>query len=191
MFGKKSFTCPYCYEQHSITDCTYKCSYNIPGTKKECKNNFPKLAGGAIHNKYLKQCQKCDSAKLYRFCPVKGENERGEIPERACSNNFSVALIGAKASGKTNYIAVLVDEIKRKMARSFDCSLIVCNQRTQENYNAIYYKPLYENATVVQVTDKGDSEPLIYAIDFFDTKKNKYKINRKIQLKMQQIHIYQ
>ena len=44
----KKFTCPYCYEQHSDNDCTYKCSYNIVGVNKSCKYDFEKNPDGTI-----------------------------------------------------------------------------------------------------------------------------------------------
>lgn len=185
MFDDK-FICPYCYEKHGKNDCIYMCSYNIAGTKKDCKYDFPKNADGTIPPKYIGKCLKCDNAKLSRFCPSKtSKGAMLEIPERACGNTFSVALIGAKQSGKSNYIAVLVNEIKKKMSRNMDCSLIFCNQQTNDIYQNTYYKPLYENSTTVKGTDaNNDSIPLIYSIDFFDTKSKSYKIKNSITMSL-------
>lgn len=176
MFDKK-FICPYCYELHGKNDCIYTCSYNIAGTKKDCKYDYPKNADGTIPLKYIGKCLKCDNAKLSRFCPSKTKKGRlWEIPDRACGSTFSIALIGAKESGKSNYIAVLVNEIKKKMARNMDCSLIFCNQETNNAYQNTYYKPLYENSVPVKGTDTNDeTPPLIYSIDFFDAKHSKIK----------------
>ena len=182
------FICPYCYEKHEEKDCVFTCSYSLKTTSgvKKCKYDFPKEANDRIAYKYLKKCKKCDNAKLFMYCPTK--NEQGklwEIPERACSNNFSIALIGAKQAGKSNYIAVLVNEIKKKMARSMDCSLIFCNQNTHDTYQNTYYKPLYEHATTVKGTDANvESAPLIYSIDFFDSKSKKYKIKNSVTLSL-------
>lgn len=195
MFNHSKFICPYCYEVHDFKDCIYTCSYNIAGTKnqtqgntsgtqKKCKYEFTKNADSTIPIKYLKQCMKCDAAKLSRFCPNR-KDKMWEIPERACENTFSIALIGAKESGKSNYIAVLVNEIKKKMSRSMDCSLIFCNQQTNDDYYNTYYKPLFENATTVKGTDASvESAPLIYSIDFFQSKKNSYKIKDSITLSL-------
>lgn len=180
MLGNNKFICPYCYEKHSANDCIYRCAYNSSGalknsdgSVKQCKFDFPKNADGTIPIKYIKKCEKCDNAKLIRFCPTKSQRGKMlEIPERACGNTFSIALIGAKQSGKSNYIAVLVNEIKKKMARNMDCSLIFCNQQTNDAYQNTYYKPLYENATTVKGTDANDdAPPLIYSIDFYKGKK--------------------
>lgn len=186
------FMCPYCYEKHSTNECIYKCSYkmnlgkNPNGTPnmKFCVNNFPKNPDGTIPPSYIKKCLKCSSAKLYRYCPNNRTGKLWEIPDRVLDSNFSVALIGAKASGKSNYIAVLVDEIKRKMSRNFDCSLIDCNQQTRENYQNNYYRPLYENSVTVAATDKGESEPLIYSIDFYNTKGKNYKIKHSVTISL-------
>lgn len=180
MFGDNKFICPYCYEKHGTNDCIYRCAYNSSGvlknsdgTVKQCKFDFQKNADGTIPTKYIKKCIKCDNAKLIRFCPTKSQKGKMlEIPERACGNTFSIALIGAKQSGKSNYIAVLVNEIKKKMSRNMDCSLIFCNQQTNDAYQSTYYKPLYENATTVKGTDANDdAPPLIYSIDFYKANK--------------------
>ncbi len=176
MFDDK-FICPYCYEKHSTKDCVYKCSYNIPGSSKTCKYDFPKNADGTIPQKYVGKCMKCDSAKLSRFCPSSIRGGRMlEIPERACKNAFSIALVGAKQSGKSNYIAVLINEIKKKMSRNLNCSLMFCNQDTNVAYRNTYFKPLYENSVPVVGTDThADAPPLIYSVDFFDPKSHKIK----------------
>lgn len=185
MFNQGKFICPYCYEVHDIKDCKYTCSYNIVGTSKKCKYDYPKNPDSTIPIKYIKKCMKCDSAKLSRYCPNKASGKMWEIPERACGNTFSVALIGAKESGKSNYIAVLVNEIKKKMSRSMDCSLIFCNQQTNDDYYNTYYRPLFEQATTVRGTDvNADSAPLIYSIDFFQQKGKSYKIRDSITLSL-------
>lgn len=186
LFGDNKFICPYCYEKHSEKDCIYTCSYNIMGNKKDCKYDYPKKSDGTIALNYLPKCKKCDNAKLSRYCPTKTKGGRlWEIPERACGNTFSIALIGAKQSGKSNYIAVLVDEIKKKMARNMDCSLIFCNQQTNDTYQNTYYKPLYENSITVKGTDAIDEiPPLIYSIDFFDKTSKSYRIKSSITLSL-------
>lgn len=169
MFGKK-FICPYCYEKHDEKECIYTCSYNIAGVKKNCKYDLPKNPDGTIPSKYLNKCKKCDNAKLFRYCPTLQERGKWwEIPDRACNNSFSIALIGAKETGKSNYIAVLVREIDKKMTRSLGCSFRFCNQETNVAYQNTYYKPLYEQSIPVKGTDARDNTPpLIYAIDFAD-----------------------
>lgn len=180
MLGNKKFICPYCYEKHNTKNCIYKCTYNSSGilkssdgSTKRCKFDFQKNADGTIPLKYISKCQKCDNAKLIRFCPMRSQKGKMfEIPERVSENTFSIALIGAKQSGKSNYIAVLVNEIKKKMSRNFDCSLIFCNQQTNDTYQNTYYKPLYENAITVKGTDANDdAPPLIYSIDFYKSNK--------------------
>jgi len=184
MFGSDRFICPYCYEKHSQKDCIYTCSYHIVGSNKECKYDFPKNPDKTIPLKYISKCMKCDNAKLTRLCPSTNRNGKMlEIPDRACSNNFSIALVGAKQSGKSNYIAVLINEIKKKMSRNMDCSLIFCNQETNTAYQNTYYKPLYENSVPVIGTDiNADAPPLIYSIDFFD--KKTYKIKDSVTLSL-------
>lgn len=184
----KKFICPYCYEKHTEKECKYTCSYTIKTTLgvKSCKYDEGHKENGLIKDKFIGKCKKCHEAKLFMYCPTKHEQGKNwEIPERARGDNFSIALIGAKQSGKSNYIAVLVNEIKKKMARSMECALMFCNQDTSDAYQNTYYKPLYESATTVKGTDANvDSKPLIYSIDFFDGKSKSHKIKNSITLSL-------
>jgi GTPase SAR1 family protein len=89
-------------------------------------------------------------------------------------NNFSIALLGAKASGKSNYIGVLINEIRRKMTGPFNCSLsITSSQETKQAYEDIYYRPLYIEGHTVLATAGGQvPPPLIFPLRFMDENNN-------------------
>ena len=113
----KKFTCPYCYGKHDVITSGLKCSYNVPGKAVKCvhdgtPNAVIKDNAGWIPNKDKPRCMKCTSARKAVYCDV----VKKEIPTDFLNGeSFSVALLGAKASGKSNYIGVLINEIKKKM----------------------------------------------------------------------------
>ena len=108
----KKFTCPYCYGVHDIAKIGMKCSYNVPGRSDKCITNVQKDAAGWIPERDKGRCLKCTAAKKSVYCSVLNK----EVPADFLNEeSFSVALLGAKASGKSNYIGVLINEIKRKM----------------------------------------------------------------------------
>lgn len=167
----KKFTCPYCYGIHDVLSCSLKCSYNVPGKTDKCITNVKKDANGWIETQYNTTCLKCKAARKSVFCSVVNK----EIPSDFLNGpSFSVALLGAKASGKSNYIGVLVNEIKKKMTSSFNCTLsLTASEESKDYYNDNYYNPLFKQGYAVDATDKAiDIPPLIFPLRFMD-KKNK------------------
>ncbi len=172
-FGKKNtFTCPYCYAEHSVADCGLKCSYNIIGNAdKKCKFAVPKDQDGWIPLAYKKKCIDCKEAAKQLFC----DEIKKEIPiEFLSMKSLPIALLGAKASGKSNYIGVLINEIKKRMTAPFNCSLsMTCSKESKEAYDEWYYRPLFVEGRTARATDAGtEVPPLIFPLRFMD-KKNK------------------
>ena len=162
------FTCPYCYATHTLDTCGMKCSYNIAGTNAVCKKNLPKSQDGWIPQIYKKQCMSCKDARKRIYCPTVEK----EIPTEFLSGeSLPIALIGAKASGKSNYIGVLIDEVKRKMARSFNTTLSVsCDETSKRFYDQFYKMPLFNQGEVVAATDAGEMPPMIFPLRFMDNR---------------------
>jgi len=172
-FGKsKTFTCPYCYKEHSVTDCGLKCSYNLLGKEeKKCAFGYPKDEDGWIATAYKKKCIDCKEASKQIFCEI----EKKEIPiEFLSMKSLPIALLGAKASGKSNYIGVLVNEIKKRMSGPFNCSIsMTCSRESKEAYEEWYYRPLFVEGHTVRATDGGtEIPPLIFPLRFMDKKDN-------------------
>lgn len=164
----KNFTCPYCYGKHSIQTSGLKCSYNIPGKSDKCYTSVTKDAQGWIDDKDKAKCMKCTVARKSVYCNVVNK----EIPSDFLNEeSLSIALLGAKASGKSNYIGVLINEIKRKMTASFNCTLsLTSSEESREFYNTHYYEPLYKYGSVVDATSQNDVPPLIFPLRFMDKK---------------------
>ena len=162
----KKFTCPYCYGTHDVMTSTLKCSYNVPGSTKKCITNVVKDSQGNIPNRDKPRCLRCTAARKAVYCDV----VKKEIPSDFLNGqNFSVALLGAKASGKSNYIGVLVNEIKKKMTSAFNCTLsLAASEESKEYYDEHYYKPLFKHARVVDATSQDDIPPLIFPLRFMD-----------------------
>jgi GTPase SAR1 family protein len=177
--SKGKFTCPYCYAEHDITDCGLKCSYNIIGkTVKKCKfgiekydvKDGPDWTYDWIPLAHKKKCINCKEAAKQLFCDV---YKTKEIPiEFLSMKSLPIALLGAKASGKSNYIGVLINEIRKKMTGPFNCSLsMACSQESKQAYDEWYYRPLYEKGITVRGTDaETEVPPLIFPLRFMNVK---------------------
>jgi len=168
------FTCPYCYGQHDLRAVDMKCSFNIPGKPDKCvhtgSGQVQKDARGFIPVADKSRCAKCQSAKKIYFCP----ETKKEIPSDFLEekNGFSIALLGAKATGKSNYIGVLVHEIRKKMTARFNCTLsLSSSEESKMYYDRYYYEPLFKSGKVVQATTAGDEiPPMIFPLRFLDNK---------------------
>jgi len=164
---RTKFTCPYCYEEHGIADWGLKC------TTKNCKSGVKKYndtyGKDWIPLAQKKKCIKCKKAAQRFYCM----NTVKEIPRVFFEKkSLPIALLGAKASGKSNYIGVLINEINKKMSSPFNCSLsMTCSQESKKAYDDLYYRPLYEAGYVVSATDAGvEVPPLIFPLKFMNAK---------------------
>jgi len=160
------FTCPYCHAEHGLYDLRVKCS------SKKCKFGVRKYTDNygniRVPRAELGTCFICKETAQEFYCM---ESDK-EIPRELFEmKSLSVALLGAKASGKSNYIGVLINEINKKMTGPFNCSLsMTCSQESKQAYDDLYYRPLYEAGRTVNATDAGmEVPPLIFPLRFMDT----------------------
>ena len=149
-----------------------KCSYNIPNKSDKCVTNVVKDNEGWIPEIDKMRCMKCQFARKSFYCKVIDK----EIPNDFLDGeNLSIALLGARASGKSNYIGVLVNEIRKKMTLAFNCTLsLSASEESKEFYDEHYYNPLYRSGEVVEATSQDDVPPLIFPLRFLD-KNNRIK----------------
>ena len=154
--------------EHTVITCGLKCSYNINGKDATCDSGIAKDNEGWIPQTSKAKCLKCKKATKKIYCSTINK----EIPSGFLSGkSLPIALIGAKASGKSNYIGVLINEIRKKMTSSFNCTLdISCSEESKRYYDDYYYSPLFKNGYVVEATDAGEIPPLIFPLKFMDHK---------------------
>ena len=168
------FTCPYCYGKHDLRTSGLKCSYNLRGQSSTCVSDVVKEPGGWIPDKDKARCMKCTAARKSVFCNI----VKKEIPSDFINDeSVSIALLGAKASGKSNYIGVLIDEIRHKMSAGFNCTLsLASSEESRQYYNSHYYEPLFKHGSVVDATSQEDIPPLIFPLRFMDKKNRITKV---------------
>jgi len=102
-----------------------------------------------------------------------------ELATRACSrcgnplpsnferaDNYIIALVGGNNSGKSLYIAVLIDQLK-KLQYVVGASILEENQAIEDRYKQDYYNPLFRAQTMLQANPRGRAyAPLVYTLDF-------------------------
>ncbi len=156
MAGK--FLCPRCFEEQSLDSIQYICS----NESKPCQLAIDKKPQRAENSK-KPVCTECKQALITKICP----KCKMELPLNiGTAKSYPIAIIGAKETGKSNFVAVLINQLKNEVGRAFDCSLMACGDKTINRYRTDFYDPLYRHRTCVQGTDAGEVDPLIYSLLF-------------------------
>jgi len=175
--------CPYCREKFHPGDCAIISSINVdPNT------NTPKVLRRAPRPGTL------DYARARAWIDeLIGPEYVTEMARRECPHcqkllfegietcdNLNIAIVGDTSSGKTHYIAVLIDQLKRGFLiqdNSGFVRLMHLNEYTSNTYRDRYYRPIIQNRTTVKGTEPGrydaagrpvKTEPLVYQLHMQD-----------------------
>jgi Ni2+-binding GTPase involved in maturation of urease and hydrogenase len=120
------------------------------------------------------KCDKCSSETTKTICP----HCHNELPrEMVESGGLIISIIGARSSGKTNYITTLINELKHKghliNLGIYDTGVgRKPEEYTTARYKTDFYEKLYKNKechSQTAVDDKRSKIPLIYKL--FSTNK--------------------
>ena len=176
----KKQLCPYCFEYFDLGKAPFRCMADSPG---DCPGMAvdPVLRGkwgetrptGAVvpsRSRFADsaRCSHCDSQAKTRICP----ECHSELPnEYGSHESLIVAVIGAKNAGKSHYIAVLIDELRNKVAPALSFPLVLegGDQYTTDRYRLEFHKPLYERGQQLDSTrpskvDRNMMRPLVYSL---------------------------
>ena len=155
------YLCPRCFEMQDLDDVEYICL----NTRREniCSRAMDKRSFKPIGKSKNPKCDSCGQPLTTKVCP----KCNFELPlSIGTVKNYPIAIIGAKETGKSNYVAVLINQLKNEIGRAFDCSLMACGDNTLNRYKAEFYDPLFRHRICVRGSDAGDVEPLIYSLLF-------------------------
>src|SRR5699024_1020020 len=98
------------------------------------------------------------------------------------------AVVGAKETGKSHYIAVLIEELTKQTGDTYNFTLTPLNDSTMNRYREQFYYPIYRTKSAIDATRSGRSDrevrfPLLYELKFY--KKNLFnqeKVHKVITL---------
>ncbi len=170
------FVCPNCFEKKSLNDVQYICTNTRQD--KNCSHAIERKPFKPADRSKNPKCDECGQVLTMKTCPACDF----ELPMSVgTSKDYPVAIIGAKESGKSNYVAVLINQLKNDVGKAFNCSLYATGgDRTIRRYNTEFYEPLFRKKVCVRGTDAGKVEPLIYSLLF--NKKGLFGRNRAVSL---------
>lgn len=152
MAGK--YICPYCYKESKMSEVDFRC------TNKQCtgEENDEKLAaymgqasvvtlkafsskkkGLGIKMPEYAECPVCGVTTGIRLCPYC----HNPLPQATTDgNDMIISIIGARDSGKSNYVGVLTHELQYRVSNKFDFSFGMIKE-SNEQYKERFGRWLY------------------------------------------------
>lgn len=175
-FGKQ--ICPYCFEPFRLRDTPFRCSSPDAVCSPEVdpiresfwQENAP-LGKVLESDGKLVQARTCDSCKRasrQRICPAC----HMDLPHTMGQfRSLIFAVIGAKESGKSHYMAVLIDRIRKDLGPRMGMLLEELDDATIRRYREIFHRPLFEQrqairGTISALADRQVALPLVYSLTF-------------------------
>src|SRR6185312_425406 len=147
-------TCPCCYEQFSSDNVRYRCMVDackgkVPDPEYASKRGLIPVSMGRIlvgrHSLKLGgegvRCDVCKNVSVTRVCPYCHQELGSEVGQ--IKDQKIIAIIGGRATGKTNYIASLVTRMQTEVAVRFGTSVSMPDANTKQRWQNDFYKPLF------------------------------------------------
>jgi len=152
--------CPFCFEPVKLTDIQFRCKHCSTVISRE-PSFLEKM--GFVSPKSAK-CSGCGKISTFKHCPH--PDCLMELPSKIADlSDITIAIIGARGSGKTHYITLLIDRIKQIGHKDeFDWTLTALNSNTERRYSNEFYKPLFTDHITIEPTQEGKSDPLLYSL---------------------------
>ena len=150
---KRTYLCPYCLKEHELEKVLFRCK------NRRCKiyqdKELAMYSGKSVELKqlcFLPQkagkkgmpmqaiCPECGEITTTRICPSCHNNLPTTID---CHQEKVIAIIGARDSGKSSYMAVLIKELKKRVLSGFHGAMNFMDQESYEEYEERFGTYLY------------------------------------------------
>lgn len=155
----KLTVCPNCFQRHAPEEFMFSC------THEGCSRMGASIPPGDIlFVEGRPHCPTCKSPLTERLCPSCGYavlNEDDSVP------TIPISIVGAEGCGKSNYLSVAVDQLRRRVSKVYDCALYpLGGDETISQYDTRYYQPLFVRGQCISSTQQEEVTPLLYSLIF-------------------------
>ena len=174
--------CPYCFDYFRMSETPFRCSTPVhckkevdPVLERRWRDRSPKglviTANGFARER---ACPECDGKTKSRLCP----NCHQELPHTIGEfRNLIISVIGAKNSGKSCYLPVLIETLKKTVGPDLDFTIQTLNDDTARRYNRDYRERLFVQKRLLTATQSGLANadvrlPLLFHLHFYDEHRN-------------------
>jgi GTPase SAR1 family protein len=163
----RTVQCPFCFEDVYPGECAVWSSINkremVGAPKNIWKRSYRRvmpvrLTGNRklVHEQARRRCPHC-----LELLPLYFDSSKVE--------NFIIAIVGAGASGKSHYIAAMINELQALRQDLIGYTELKADGPTEEEYNKNYYEPLFVGQREIPLTNPSFdpiSRPLVYRMGF-------------------------
>jgi hypothetical protein len=172
----RSEVCPYCFDPFLLRETPFRCASPPvrcapePDPVRAAKWEEVAPIGRVLppDGKRRKEavCSHCQQKSRKRICP----HCHMDLPHTTGQlRNLIFAVIGAKDTGKSHYIAVLIDQIKKHVGPNLDILLEPLNDETIVRYREDFHRPLFEGRRIIRgtisaLTDRRVQVPLVFSL---------------------------
>lgn len=175
LFAGTRLYCPYCYSGFSEREIWFRCSGRIGPKGERCspeidpvrrdRTGFGQVLPPVFDSDgrlRAANCPKCGAESTTRICPachMQLPVHFGKVRSRM------IALVGAKESGKTVYMTVLVHELMHRMGEDLNAAISGADDETRLRFASDYEQPLYRDARLLASTTTAgtrDRAPLVF-----------------------------
>ena len=188
LFSGTRLYCPYCYSGFSERDIWFRCSGRIGPTGKRCELKVDTVrrtrtgftsplppafdADGRLRAANCPDCQAESTTRICPTCHMQLPVHFGKVRSRL------IALVGAKESGKTVYMTVLVHELMHRVGEDLNAAISGADDETRLRFASDYEQPLYRESRLLASTTTAaarDRAPLVFR---FTTEGKTSRLNR-------------
>lgn len=172
-FRRGTVTCPFCFERFRLRDTAFRCENpSCVAPNKDAllnklwgEDSFARVftPGGV---RFESHCPMCGVATATRACP----HCHKALPETFGLNpEHVIAVIGAKNVGKSHFLAVLIDHIRKGLGARFDMTIEFLDEETNRRYMHNLYNPVFRDHKTINVTKSANVDhavrlPLLYRL---------------------------
>ncbi|MFD5563745.1 TRAFAC clade GTPase domain-containing protein [Kitasatospora griseola] len=206
--------CPYCYETFPVRDILFRCIARPGPTGSRCRAERDQVLEerrgrrgelgpvfAARTRGQLAPCPTCQAVSTFRICPVCHSTLPAQF---GLVDNRLIAMVGAKASGKTVYMTVLLHELMNRVGSAGGFALMAADDETMTRFDSDYQDPLYQggelfHGTRTAVANDHRVDPLVFRfgverrrllgarpehtlLSFFDTAGEDFSSQESVQL---------
>jgi hypothetical protein len=172
--------CPYCFEPYRLSETPFRCASPAARCAPEIdtvraqfwKEKTPAPIGRILplngRARKESRCPTCGQVSHKRLCP----HCHMDLPHTTGKyRNLIFAVIGAKEAGKSHYLAILIEQIRKQIGPALGLLLEPLDDFTIRRYRQDFYEPTFQNRTVIRGTisalaDRQVQMPLVYTLTF-------------------------
>ena len=154
--------CPYCYEDFAEQEIRFRCTGRISRDGRHCDPEIDEVLRGrtgfsgalppvfAANGRLTSApCPRCGAGTTTRVCPACHSQlpvHFGKVRSRL------IVLVGAKQSGKTVFMTVLVHELMHQLGEQLKAAVSGADDSTRHRFASEYEKPLYRESQLLAPT---------------------------------------